>query len=154
MDPKSANIHPSPRWLSSTARTVSNAFVGRALKVAHGPEPGVRRAVRAPPATGSPAYAAAAKAGGPGLASRAAGDEPAVAHGLSMVEKDRSPHLHWPASAKLEATNTAIKHSNGTGRGFINARNCKTRIPLSSVARTCGLAPEQHEHPLRQNVHH
>jgi transposase len=46
------------------------------------------------------------------------------------------PIVTGATTAKVEDNNTAIKHIKRTGRGFINARNYKTRILLRSAART------------------
>ncbi|MFF1880614.1 transposase [Pseudarthrobacter sp. NPDC058196] len=110
----------------------------------------VKEQLRALLTTGSLADAAAAKDRLQvlGRASRAVGDEPVLAHGLSMVEKIEVLIVTGATTAKVEANNTAIKHIKSTGRGFTNARNYK-RVSY------CAVPPEQrHEHPSRQNVHH
>jgi len=39
-------------------------------------------------------------------------------------------------NARAEAANTTIKHIKRTGRGFRNAHNYRTRILLTSAAKT------------------
>ncbi len=67
----------------------------------------------------------------------------------NMVETDRlydTICAWWPAievlivtgvtNARTEAANTTIKNIKRTGRGFRNARNYRTRILLTSAAKT------------------
>ena len=39
-------------------------------------------------------------------------------------------------TARVKAANTGIKNIKRTGRGFRNAENYRTRIPLTSAAKT------------------
>ena len=72
----------------------------------------------------------------------------AVAHGLSVVERDPSPHFHRCDNRESGANNTAMDHIKRSGR-----KDSPTHATTSRVS-CCAVPPEQrHEHPSRQNVH-
>jgi hypothetical protein len=54
-----------------------------------------------------------------------------------LVEREIEVLISTGATiAKVEANNTAIKHIQRTGRGFVNSANYTARITLRSAART------------------
>jgi transposase len=98
----------------------------------------VKEQLRTLLATGSLADAAAAKDRLQGLVERAAQPETnRLWRTICRWWKEIEVLIVTGATtAKVEANNTAIKHTKRTGRGFTNAHNYKTRILLRSAAKT------------------
>ena len=73
---------------------------------------------------------------GPGQTEQTAGNDPALANGLPVVERNQSPQRHRSDNHESRSQQHRDQHIKGTGWGFTNAATTKTRILLRSAVST------------------